>query len=118
MILSICVSLCALDKDDWAIVARNAVRLPKPGGIIQWEEAEYLSGGCALKALKGRVDSTVSSINQIAKWFYDVFGQRVHYGWSTLLHIFPRVGVLETWTEIVSSDREPNTREQISRYIV
>jgi SAM-dependent methyltransferase len=34
--------MSAMEKDDWEVVAANAVRLLKPGGAIQWAEGDFL----------------------------------------------------------------------------
>jgi hypothetical protein len=77
--------VCALEKEDWRVVADNVLRLLKPGGYIQWDEGDHFNS----KQLRGAgADSTISSLKKAADKFALGCGHRLRYGWSTLPGIF------------------------------
>ena len=103
--------VCGLEEDDWAKVARNAAELLKPGGMIQWVEGNFMS---ATRALRGKDGSKVSAMNRLGAMFYTTYKNRFPYGWSSLPGIFEDLGLQRVETDLVSSDRVPETRADVS----
>ena len=102
----------AMDKDDWATVTFNVTRLLKPGGSIQWEEGDFINGrrlrgggrGSSGDALRFALQVNVTALRS-----------RYQYGVSMLPQVFADTGLRDVYTDIVASDRVPETREAMGR---
>ena len=94
-----------LKPDDWEVVARNAYDMLKPGGWLQWLEADLPA---ALHFC--RLDPTAPNSTQ--ELLDRIYSTIVHFGYGSkeLYHILPRVGFESVVQEKTSSDRFPETR--------
>ncbi|KAL9119006.1 MAG: hypothetical protein Q9187_004440 [Circinaria calcarea] len=101
----------AFSKDDWEPVAKNLSQLLKPGGAIQWEEAD-LPG---TKRLRGKPGTSVDALDYALQTMEDALISRYSYGFNTLPQAFKNVGFLAVFQDVVSSDRIPETRENFAR---
>ncbi|KAI1288785.1 S-adenosyl-L-methionine-dependent methyltransferase [Xylaria venustula] len=81
-----------------------------PGGYLQWEECDF--AGC--KYIREKVDSTVEAARFIGYAFRDALMERFEHGWSTLPQIMRDAGLTSVLSDIVSSDRLPETREKLT----
>lgn len=100
-----------MEKDDWEVVTSNALQLLKPGGAIQWAEADFLHSAY----LRGGSDTAPKTLEHVGRRFHEGIGHRLQYGYSTLPAIFERQALRGVFQDIVASDRIPETRENITR---
>ncbi|KAI9722764.1 MAG: hypothetical protein M1828_004460 [Chrysothrix sp. TS-e1954] len=107
--------VAALDAHEWETVARNCVQLLKPGGHIQWDEANFAR---ARQALRGEVDSTVADLNRLNEVFPEVLRARFEHGWSDLARVFSELGLQDVQVDLVSSDRLLEHRHTATRNTV
>jgi SAM-dependent methyltransferase len=101
----------AMLAPDWNPVVKNLAKLLKPGGALQWEECNFL----AATQVRSLVGSTYSAIQKIEELLLDAF--RVHFvtGWNTLPREMTDSGLVNVQHDVVSSDREPETRADITK---
>lgn len=99
-----------MEKQDWEVVAANAIQLLKPGGAIQWAEGNFLH--CAY--LRGS-NTIPKNMEHVGRRFHEVIGHHLLYGHSTLPAIFKQQGLHGVFQDIVASDRVPETREDITK---
>lgn len=102
--------VAAMLPGDWDTVVGNLCLLLKPGGYLQWEECDFV--GC--KYLRGKVDSSIESARFIGFAFRDALRERFEHGWSTLPKNMADAGLTSIVTDVVSSDRLPETRERLN----
>lgn len=96
-------------EDDWQRVAVNALELLKPGGAIQWVEADH--SNMFEVPFKGLPSSTTQALTYWGTRILELaVGDRVRFGWSTLPSILERLGVERITGEVFSSDRCPEAR--------
>jgi len=103
--------MSAMEKDDWEVVAANAVRLLKPGGAIQWAEGDFLHSAY----LRSGSETGPKNLEHVAQRFHEGIGHRLQYGHSTLPAIFEQQGLRGVFQDIVASDRISETRKNITR---
>ncbi len=73
-----------LEQDGWKVVTANAIQLLKPGGALQWAEADFLQSSY----LRGSLITIPSTLQHVGKRFHEGIGHRLQYGYSTLPKIF------------------------------
>lgn len=100
-----------LEKDDWEVVAANASHLLKPGGAIQWAEADFLGSAY----LRGGSETIPRALEHVGRRFHVGMGHRLRYGYSTLPAALELQGLCHVLQDIVASDRVPETREALTR---
>ncbi|KAI9710435.1 MAG: hypothetical protein M1828_002165 [Chrysothrix sp. TS-e1954] len=98
----------AMNPQDWESVSRHCMQLLKPGGWIQWDEANFMQ---SRRALRGEVDSTVAHIDKMIDFSPASMLERAENGWSTLPNIFSSIGLKDAATDLVSSDRVLENRK-------
>lgn len=102
----------AMDKDDWAIVTCNVIQLLKPGGAIQWEEGDFINR----RRLRGGGRGSSGDFLRFALQVnVTALSDRYKYGFSTLPQTFGDAGLNNIYTDIVATDRVPETRESMGR---
>lgn len=94
-------------------MAANILTLLKPGGSLQWDECNYSATGI----LRSQPDSTVGWLHRTEMDFINRYRSRLDYGWSTLPGIFEELGLQDLRTDVVSSDRVPETRTGMTRVL-
>ena len=99
--------VAAMLPTDWPVVVANVVKMVKPGGWVQWEECDMT----ATKHLRGRLESTVSTIRSLSEMFRGVFKERFACGFNTLPGDLEKAGLKHIIRDIVSTDRVPETRQ-------
>ncbi|KAF3764007.1 hypothetical protein M406DRAFT_75232 [Cryphonectria parasitica EP155] len=103
--------LAAMDGSEWGTVVRNVVQMLKPGGWLQWDEGDYTS----LKYYRGLEDSKVATARKIEGMVKGtLLGERMKHGWNTLPEHMTAAGLEPVISDIVSSDRMPETRHAMS----
>lgn len=108
----VCLRLlvAAVEKYEWEGITRNVRELLRPGGAIQWVEADHSQ--MFLSPFQGTPSATTESLQ---KWgtriCYGPMGDRLKYGWSTLPAIFRKLGLEDIVSEAISSDRTAKTRQ-------
>ena len=100
-----------LAKDDWEVVVTNIIHILKPGGAIQWTEADFLHSAY----LRGGLDSIPRTIEYVGQRFHAGIAHRLQYGFSTLPMILRQKGLCDTFQDVVASDRVSETREALTR---
>ncbi|KAL8786744.1 MAG: hypothetical protein Q9195_008078 [Heterodermia aff. obscurata] len=100
-----------LEKDDWEVVAANARQLLKPGGAIQWAEADFLRSAYLRSGLQG----TPRALQHVGRRFHEGLGHRLQFGYSTLPIVLQQHGFFNVFQDVVASDRVPETREALTR---
>lgn len=99
-----------MDAHDWEVVLGNAIMLLKPGGVLQWEECNFADA----RHLRGDTDSSVSAARRMGSLFRKGLEEKISYGWSTLPQIMRKAGLLDVDEDIVSSDRDVETRKALT----
>ena len=100
-----------LEKDDWDVVAANAIQLLKPGGAIQWAEAGFLQAAY----LRGKASTTPRALEHVGHRFHEGMGHRLRHGYSALPTIFEHKGLRNVFQDIVASDRVSETRQALTQ---
>ena len=100
-----------MDKDDWEVVTRNVLALLKPGGAIQWEEANFPA---SKRYRGGGAGTTIGAVVRMFAILQRMLSDKFQYGWSTLPEIFKALGMAHVTSEVVSSDRVAETREGLA----
>ncbi|OTB07252.1 hypothetical protein M426DRAFT_8979 [Hypoxylon sp. CI-4A] len=96
--------------DEWSSVVKNLTKLLKPGGFIQWEEGDFIS----LRYYRGHVDAPGDTIRTLGGKFVGALRERFQYGWNTLPGQMREAGLDPVISDVVSSDRVPETREGLT----
>ncbi|KAI5921417.1 S-adenosyl-L-methionine-dependent methyltransferase [Camillea tinctor] len=106
------VRLIATDipPEEWSAVVRNVSLLVKPGGYLQWEECDI----AGLKYLRGRDGSRVEKTRVMGAAFLEGMRERFAHGWNTMSEDMRAAGLVDVDTEVISSDRLPETRERMT----
>ncbi|KAI0185625.1 S-adenosyl-L-methionine-dependent methyltransferase [Xylaria flabelliformis] len=102
--------VAAMLPGDWDTVVRNLCLLLKPGGHLQWEECDFVGS----KYLREKVDSTVEAARFMGYAFRDALRERFEHGWSTLPKSMTNAGLTSVVSDVVSSDRLPETRDKLT----
>lgn len=100
-----------LEKDEWEIVAANALQLLKPGGAIQWAEADFLGS----RYLRSGLQGTPRALQHVGRRFQEGISHRLQFGYSTLPVVLEQQGFHNIFQDVVASDRVPETREALTR---
>ncbi|KAI0205454.1 S-adenosyl-L-methionine-dependent methyltransferase [Astrocystis sublimbata] len=100
----------AMLPDEWEPVVSNIAQLLKPGGYIQWEECDW----AGVKHLRGNMYSSVNSAQLMGRAFRDGMRDRFEHGWDTLPQDMRAAGLCSVESDIISSDRLPETRERMT----
>lgn len=100
----------AMGADEWAPVVRNVARLLRPGGWLQWEECDF----AGVKHFRGREGAHVDAARRLGRAFRDGLLARFEHGWNTLPGDMHDAGLAPVTSDMVSSDRLPETRERIT----
>ncbi|KAI8633450.1 S-adenosyl-L-methionine-dependent methyltransferase [Xylariaceae sp. FL1651] len=100
--------------DDWAPAVRNVFRILRPGGYIQWEECEFLNA----EWHKSRPDSRFETAKMVADAFTDALRQQFQHGWNTLPDQMREAGFTSVFSDVVSSDRFPETTADMTAVIL
>ena len=100
----------AMKPGDWEVAVRNVCQLLRPGGALQWEEANFLHA----HHLRGRLGCSVSAARFMGTIFRESLQERLSSGWSTLGPIIQAAGLIDLEEDIVSSDRIADTRKSLT----
>ncbi|KAF2463954.1 uncharacterized protein BDR25DRAFT_319557 [Lindgomyces ingoldianus] len=100
----------AIQPNEWGNIVRNISYLLRPGGYLQWEEYDFVG----VKHLRGGYDSRVETARFMGRLFRDALKENFAYGWNILAEKMQAAGFISIETDIVSSDRVPQTRERLS----
>jgi uncharacterized protein YjiS (DUF1127 family) len=95
---------------EWELVVHNVTLLLKPGGWLQWAECDFLG----VKHLRGRPGATVEMARRMGISFRDALKERFGHGWNTLPTDMEAAGLDSVSTDLLSSDRVPETREDMT----
>ena len=102
--------IAAMEPDDWEPALRNMLQLLKPGGAIQWVEPALSQ----VQHVRGKPESKTATLQKLQHLFQSgPLQQRFAYGWSTLPALMENYG-LRVETDVVSSDREVETRRPLT----
>lgn len=93
--------------DEWEPAVRNLATLLKPGGFLQWEEGDFLH---APYLRSGAAPTGCDVSYALLQAFRDGLNERFSYGWSTLSSYMRAAGLAPVVTDVVASDRLPETR--------
>ncbi|KAI1113846.1 S-adenosyl-L-methionine-dependent methyltransferase [Nemania sp. NC0429] len=99
----------AMQPHEWEPAVRNLATLLKPGGFLQWEECDFLHTAY-LRSGAAPTGCDVSHALQDA--FREGLMERLAHGWSTLPSHMRASGLAPVMTDVVASDRLPDTRAQ------
>lgn len=102
--------VAAMLPHEWTTVVRNLAELLKPGGFLQWEECDFVS----VKYMRNFDDSSVERARFIGNTFRDGLRERFEHGWSTLPQQMRDAGLTGVLSDMVSSDRIPETRQKLT----
>ena len=99
--------MAAMNPGDWDPAVRNLTHLLKPGGALQWEEANLSD----MQYRRETMNLSVSAARFIASYLREALMEKISSGWSTLPQIMTNQGFLDVDEDIVSSDRIVETRQ-------
>lgn len=102
--------VAGMEERDWGVVTQNVLHLLKPGGAIQWVEADHS------EMFRHPMKSSAHAMTQrMQRWgtsiVNGVVGERLRYGWSTLPSIFEEQGLERVVHEVFDSDACVETRD-------
>ncbi|KAJ6115229.1 hypothetical protein N7486_001007 [Penicillium sp. IBT 16267x] len=98
--------------DDWIGTMTNVAKLLRPGGAMQWEECDFTS----VVHLRGAAgDSTEAAARKLGKMFKSGLWEHFRHGWNRLEEGMTAAGLEKVTSELVSSDRVPQTRGPLTR---
>lgn len=100
----------AMNPGDWGVAVRHIEMLLKPGGAVQWEECNFAQG----RHVRGRAGSTIDAAQYIGDKMRVALKDKFAYGWSTLPQEMRDAGFVGVGEDIVSSDRDVETREPLT----
>ncbi|KAI1773802.1 S-adenosyl-L-methionine-dependent methyltransferase [Hypoxylon cercidicola] len=106
--------VAAMRPSDWETAVRNLARLLKPGGFLQWEECDFLNA----EWKKSAPNSSIEKTRHIGDAFRAALHERLMHGWNTLPDHMPAAGLTSIVSDVVSSDRVPETREKVTEGIL
>ncbi|KAJ5937091.1 hypothetical protein N7466_003541 [Penicillium verhagenii] len=99
-----------LTSEDWIDTVINVAKLLKPGGAMQWEECDFTS----VVHLRG-AGVTGTAARKLGKMFKSGMWEYFRHGWNRLEEGMTAAGLQDVASEMVSSDRVPETREALTR---
>ncbi|KAJ5768743.1 hypothetical protein N7520_003302 [Penicillium odoratum] len=102
-----------LTSEDWVDTVTNLAKLLKPGGAMQWEECNFTSVVHLRGAGVGA--STETAARKLGKMFKSGLWQYFRHGWNRLEEGMMAAGLEGVASEVVSSDRAPETRGALTR---
>lgn len=102
--------VCAMEPDDWELVARNCIQLLKPGGAIQWIEGAFHES----KALPGLPAQSTKHFSKAVSAMLAAHSFRWEAA-SKLPGFLTNAGFVDVTREVVGTDRLPETRKDFSR---
>ncbi|PMD59775.1 uncharacterized protein K444DRAFT_723081 [Hyaloscypha bicolor E] len=112
-LVSIRLVASALKKEEWELAARNLFSLLKPGGYIQWMEADISESCTPLQNTPQACSHSLASLAKYALSFLHSKGTDPS-GCRRLLEIFRCMGLEDCTQDVFSSDRDPSLRAEFS----
>jgi hypothetical protein len=100
-----------IDEADWEVVAAHARSLLKPGGAIQWTEADFINSSY----LRSSNMRAPDALKQVGKYFHQGLGYRLKHGHSELPAILAQQKFSMISQDILGSDRLLETRSDLTR---
>lgn len=97
-----------MQKDDWAPAVDHLLSMLKPGGWIQWEEADYPNADFQ----RGNPGSKTEAVDKFAFAWRDASLEKFRHGYNTLPGIMRDAGMVDVSPDIVASDRLAETRRR------
>ncbi|CAK4031498.1 Hypothetical predicted protein [Lecanosticta acicola] len=104
--------IVGLTGDDWHIAPTNALQMLKPGGWLQWCEADYeqttalqMQSGASTQAMRQSLQMMLKKGREHGKFGGDV---------GRLFNTVHQAGFQNCSEDIVSSDRIPSTRQGLT----
>lgn len=109
--------VAAMDHSDWLLVAKNLIALLKPGGAMQWTEADLANMACLRDG-----EATEEGFKAIP-YVLDLFNEAAHgrtaYGPRELAGVLKEAGLKDVKVDAAGSDRIARTRAALTRtYLV
>lgn len=101
-----------MGEDDWEVAVRNLLALLKPGGAIQWEEADFMQSQYRRAGGREAIDSTVS-IGKLLDGIRYGMQHRFEHGFCDLPDIYRKLGMERVEADMVSSDRVAEVRKPL-----
>ncbi|KAK8040713.1 hypothetical protein PG991_000501 [Apiospora marii] len=106
--------VAAMLPEEWEPTVWNLVQLLKPGGFLQWEECDFINA----EYLQINPDCPVEKTRGIAEQFRTALWTRFQNGWNTLPRQMRAAGLEPIVTDVVESDRVPETRKKVTAGIL
>lgn len=101
----------ALQGEEWGSLCRIAERLLKPGGAIQWEEADHYHS----TRLKGNARSSCQNLEHLARKFIDAMYPHFNFSYPTITTLYEQTGLVGILQDVVASDNVADTRAELTR---
>lgn len=102
----------ALDPEDWALVLSNVLQLCKPGGYIQWEEADYQP---LSRVTRNHQTSRFTALTEGFERMLQIADSRMPHCHEPLIKAFHDGEVESVEVDSVTADRLPELRELATR---
>ena len=107
--------VCGLDKNDWVVATQKLIPLLKPGGAIQWEEANWPE---AQYLRSGGKHTSAEVFGKVATTCRKHMMHRFKWGYNLLPDIFRECGLVDVMMDRVSSDRLAETRRPLAVTVI
>lgn len=108
------ILVAAMRPGDWEPAVRNIMRILRPGGYLQWEECEFLN----VEWLKSTPTARVETTEYMGSMFTAALHDQLEHGWNTLPGQLRGAGFTSVVSDVITSDRVPETREHITASIL
>ncbi|KAI0870890.1 S-adenosyl-L-methionine-dependent methyltransferase [Hypoxylon argillaceum] len=108
------ILVAAMRPGDWEPAVRNTMRILRPGGYLQWEECEFLN----VEWLKSTPSARVEMTEYMGGMFTAALHDQLGHGWNTLPGQMRAAGFTSVVSDVMTSDKVPETREDITASIL
>ncbi|KAG9734425.1 hypothetical protein KCU73_g10774, partial [Aureobasidium melanogenum] len=105
-----------LPRNTWKLACENILSLLKPGGWVQWEEADF----ARIKVVQNMPGASISAARELSEQIVH-HGRKSGQGWDDVQNLastMSSVGFKDVSVDLFSSDRVASTREGFNESII
>ena len=102
--------IAAMNPGEWELAVGHLQKLLKPGGVLQWEENDFVHTGYH----RNQVGTTMAACQFMSSLFREALIERFSHGWNELPQIMESADFVSVKKDVVSSDRIAETRKELT----